>query len=146
MGPSWRFAAGAVVAAALVGCSPTSPAPVSTVRTEVAPIQKRVTNIGDRFTVRWVGGIRGNERIPGPNAAWLDAVISVDDEATVRRLRAALGATPAEKRPDVSAALVDPGPGKTSAELDAFVAVEPGTVRAFLYPERGVLVVKYFRG
>ncbi len=146
MARSRRLIAGAVAAVTVVGCAPSSPAPDSMIRTDTAPIQKRVTNIGDRFTVRWVGGIRGNERVPGPNAAWLDAVISVDDRGTLRGLRVMAGDAPAQERPAISASLEDLGTGLTSAELDAFVAVEPGTVRAFLYPDRGAIVVKYFRG
>ncbi len=146
MARSRRLLAAALAATALAGCAPSSPAPEPTVRTDIAPIQKRVKNIGDRFTARWVGGIRGDERVPGPNATWLDAVVVVDDPGVVRGLRAAAGDTPAGGRPDVSEALGDPGAGVTSTGLDAYVAVEPGTVRAFLYPERGVLVVKYFRG
>lgn len=136
-----------VIAAALAGCGPAGTAPpVPAVREDTAPIQKRVTNIGDRFTVRWVGGTLGDERVPGPNASWIDAVVTVGDAAAVSALRAALGPSGVEARPAVAAALGDPGAGMTSAGLDAFVAVEPGTVRAFLQPERGVLVVKYFRG
>lgn len=146
MARSRRLLAGALAAIALAGCAPTSPAPEPIVRTDIAPIQKRVKNIGDRFTARWVGGIFGNERVPGPNATWLDAVVVVDDPGVVRGLSAAAGDATADGRPELSEALGDPGVGITSAGLDAFVAVEPGTVRAFLYPQRGVLVVKYFRG
>ncbi|MBS4103335.1 hypothetical protein, partial [Tsukamurella paurometabola] len=62
-----RVVAAMVIAAALAGCGPAGTAPpVPAVREDTAPIQKRVTNIGDRFTVRWVGGTLGDERVPGP--------------------------------------------------------------------------------
>lgn len=139
--------AGSMLVALFAGCSSTESAPsVPTVRQDAAPIQKRVTNIGDRFSVRWVGGITGDERVPGPSATWLDAVITLNDAGVTGRLRDAAGVNPVASRPEISAELGDPGTGLTSAGLDAFVAVEPGTVRAHLDSDRGVLVVKYFRG
>ena len=121
---------GSLLAAVLAGCTSTEPTrPEPIVRQDTAPIQKRVKNIGDRFSVRWVGGITGNERVPGPSASWLDAVITLNDTGVLDRLRDAAGVHAVASRPEIPVELGDPGAGVTSAGLNAFVAVEPDTVR-----------------
>ncbi|KXO94149.1 hypothetical protein AXK56_21425 [Tsukamurella pulmonis] len=138
---------GALFVPVVAGCAPSEPAPSApTVRDEVEPIRKRVKNIGDSFSARWIGRSNADDRNPGPSAVWLDAVIALGDEVVTTRLRDAAGTAPGRSRPELPAVLGDPGVGLTDAGLDAFVAVEPGTVRAFLYPERRLLAVMYFRG
>ncbi|MDP0399838.1 hypothetical protein [Tsukamurella strandjordii] len=140
----------AMMAGSVLSCGSPSPAPQAeptVVRKDKEPISKRIKNIGENYVVRWVSGSFTNERIPGPNSYWLDASITLRDDEVASGLRAAAGSPVGHETPDVPAEINRSGdPGITSAGLNAFVAVEPGTVRAYLYPERGVLVVKYLGG
>ncbi|ADG80586.1 Lipoprotein OS=Tsukamurella paurometabola (strain ATCC 8368 / DSM / CCUG 35730 / CIP 100753/ JCM 10117 / KCTC 9821 / NBRC 16120 / NCIMB 702349 / NCTC 13040)OX=521096 GN=Tpau_4015 PE=4 SV=1 [Tsukamurella paurometabola] len=139
----------AMMAGSLVSCG-SSGAPQQdavAVRQDREPIQKRVTNIGEAYRVKWLGDVSGPTTSRSTGSGWIDANIVLRDDEVAARLRDAAGEPVTHEVPDVPAEINRSGdPGITSAGLDSYVAVEPGTVRAYLYPERGVLVIKYRGG
>lgn len=75
-------------------------------RTDLEPLTKRFTTIGDPVSARWQSGTLGDDRTaPGPSTVWIDAVITIEPEV-VETLRQKpvddQGSTP-DLVPDVAA-------------------------------------------
>ena len=117
-------------------------------RTDPEPIEKRVRNIGERFSVTWAGGLFGDRDIPGPNAVWIQAVIKLNDSEAARRLVAEVVDHSTTVVPETILAhgLLPEGAAVTSTALNRYVSVDSNTITAYLYQKQEILYVRYFRG
>lgn len=118
------------------------------VRTDTEPIEKRVKNIGERFSVVWAGGLYGDKEVPGPNAVWFQAVIKLNDPEVTRRLVVEVGGNSTSIVPETILAhgALPEGPATASAALNRYVSVDSNTIAAYLYEKQKVLYVRFFKG
>lgn len=101
------------------------------VRTDLDPLTKRFSALGQPVSATWLSGTLGGDA-PGPSTYWIDAVVEVSPQ-TAASLRAASPA-PTSETPDVEEALrpnVPSGQLLRSEALDALFA--QGTFRAKAY-------------
>ncbi|CAN7259756.1 hypothetical protein LJR027_001040 [Terrabacter sp. LjRoot27] len=153
--------AAAALAAALTftltaGCS-TDPAPTTDrtrstvssatktgtgdVRTDLEPLTKRFSALGQPVSATWMSGTLGGEA-PGPSTYWIDAVVEVTPE-TAAALRAA-SPEPTTETPDVEDGVrsaLPSGQLLRSTSLDALFAQGSFRAKAYLAADSDTVVL-----
>jgi len=46
-------------------------------RTDLEPLTKRFSALGDPVAATWISGTMGSSDVPGPSTYWIDAVVEV---------------------------------------------------------------------
>lgn len=157
---STRTAAAALAAALTLtltaGCS-TDPAPTTDrtrstvssatktgtgdVRTDLEPLTKRFSALGQPVSATWMSGTLGGEA-PGPSTYWIDAVVEVTPE-TAATLRAA-SPEPTTETPDVEDGVrpaLPSGELLRSTSLDALFAQGSFRAKAYLAADSDTVVL-----
>lgn len=143
-------AAVAASATLLTGCpAGEDPAPAATkridgaLRTDPAPVLRRLPGLPTPQAVTWASGVFGDLRNPGPSTYWIDAIVTLR-EADAARLRA-LATQPKQPPADLAepiAPLVPAGALRGSDELDAALAPATGWgAQAYLVDRTPTLLV-----
>ncbi len=145
-------AIGVAVASGLAGCvgaSSSSPAAPATKRidgglkTDAAPVLKRLTGLVQPQGIRWASGTFGDPRNPGPSTYWIDALVTLApaDAARWQALATDSVVLPADVAAPVTA-ILPAGAWRGSAELDAALKPVAGwSAHGYLAEGGGTLLV-----
>ncbi|KJK46844.1 hypothetical protein UK23_22300 [Lentzea aerocolonigenes] len=112
-------------------------------RTDLEPLTKRFTALDDPEHARWMSGTFGSDRAPGPSTYWIDAVVTLS-ERKIDELKTTYASAPAGKSPEVVEGLraeLPAGAFLTSDRLDQAFSHDKWSAKAYLVPERRVLVL-----
>lgn len=111
------------------------------VRTELEPLTKRFSALGNPVSATWMSGTMGGSA-PGPSTYWIDAVVEVTPE-TAATLRAA-SPEPTAQTPEVEDGVrsaLPSGPLLRSTALDALFAQGSFRAQAYLAADSDTVVL-----
>lgn len=112
-------------------------------RTDLEPIASRWPQLGDIQQAHWVGGILTDERVPGPNTHFIEAVV-VLTPAEMTRLTDQYQYAPGPPPPDPPASLLPYLPEGTwlnDEEADQAFSSNDLTTGVFLHPEDAIVYI-----
>lgn len=113
------------------------------VRTDRDPLMSRFPLLGSFVEARWVGGVLGDQRVPGPSTYFVEAVVTLAP-ADVERMRTAyrFDAAPAPEVPAALRSAIGPDPDwSSSAEFDAALPPSDWVGHASIDLTRGIAYV-----
>ena len=112
-------------------------------RTDLEPLVKRFSALGEPLSAKWMSGTMGDPRVPGPSTYWIDAVVEVTP-ARARELRRDHGPEVTQARPDVVAGLqpsLPAGPLLASDALDRAFTEGGYGAKAYLAADSDVVIL-----
>lgn len=112
-------------------------------RTDLEPLTKRFSALGDPVAATWMSGTMGSSDVPGPSTYWIDAVVEVTP-AQADELRRDYAPKSTDAAPDVIAGLRDSLPDEpllTSAELNGAFTEGRFGATAYLAPASHCVVL-----
>lgn len=112
-------------------------------RTDVEPLAQRFAMLRTAQAVRWMSGLYGQPRNPGPSTYWIDAVITLNPDQIVELSRAH-GPTTRVKRPNVVYGMreqLPAGPFRGGTALNAAFTQGSWTAQVYLAPNSHQLVL-----
>jgi len=112
-------------------------------RTDSEPLTQRFAMLRSARAVRWMSGLYGQPRNPGPSTYWIDAVVTLNSDQVVELSRAH-GPTTRVKRPKVVYGMreqLPAGPFRGGPALNAAFTQGSWTARVYLAPNSNQLVL-----